>query len=226
MTKVTGTIIELSDLGGEEVVRVALEKPLSPKPGQYFTALAKGDVDFLPRTVFPISWGGEQLQLLPYSKQTWHVGQEISLHGPLGNGFSLPDGAGRIGLFGPTQKQALSLLPLSNMLLDGGKEVALVSDAYLQGLPLDLEILPGDQTLEVSLWADASAFAIERNEITELWQRFRFESPRKTNEVLIMSEMPCGGISACGVCAVQTKRGWKNACKDGPVFSLAELAVE
>jgi NAD(P)H-flavin reductase len=225
MAKVTAMINELSDLGGEIVVQAALERPLAPQPGQYFTAAARGDGDYLPKTLFPISAGGGQLRLLSYSKLFWHVGQEISLHGPLGNGFSIPAGAKRVGLFGLSQKGALALLPLAGALLESGKEVALVSNAYLQGLPLDLEILPGEQALEVNLWADSAAFAIERNEITELCQRYGLGSPRKSSEVLIMSEMPCGGISTCAVCAVPTKRGWKNACKEGPVFTLAELAV-
>jgi hypothetical protein len=35
--------------------------------------------------------------------------------------------------------------------------------------------------------------------------------------------MPCAGLAACGVCAVQTRRGWKLACVDGPVFDLKEI---
>jgi len=35
--------------------------------------------------------------------------------------------------------------------------------------------------------------------------------------------MPCGGLGDCGLCAVDLKRGWKLACKDGPVFDLNEL---
>ena len=42
-------------------------------------------------------------------------------------------------------------------------------------------------------------------------------------QALIVTPMPCGGIAECGVCAVTVRRGWKMACKDGPVFDLKEL---
>ena len=32
-----------------------------------------------------------------------------------------------------------------------------------------------------------------------------------------------GGQGECGVCAVRTRSGWSLACKDGPVYDLAEL---
>jgi len=42
-------------------------------------------------------------------------------------------------------------------------------------------------------------------------------------QVLVVTPMPCGGLAECGVCAFTTRRGWKMACKDGPVFDLSEL---
>jgi hypothetical protein len=42
-------------------------------------------------------------------------------------------------------------------------------------------------------------------------------------QVLVVTPAPCGGLAECGVCAVTTRRGWKMACKDGPVFSLNEF---
>jgi NAD(P)H-flavin reductase len=38
-----------------------------------------------------------------------------------------------------------------------------------------------------------------------------------------MAAMPCSGLADCGVCAVPARRGYKLACKDGPVFDLDEL---
>jgi hypothetical protein len=58
-----------------------------------------------------------------------------------------------------------------------------------------------------------------REHVGERWQtRFRFEA-----QALVITPMPCGGIAECGVCAVTARRGWKLACKDGPVFDLTEL---
>ena len=226
MAKVNGTIIELSESGGELILQTALEKQLFPLSGQYFSIRSNDPCDVLPASAYPFSTLGQVLSLLPNTAARWYAGQEISVHGPLGNGFSLPASAGRIGLVGLTQKQALCLLPLARMLLDAGKEVALVSNAVLQGLPMDLEILPGDQAIEVNSWAEATALAVDREEIGALLSRYRFESARKVIEVLVMTEMPCSGLVACGVCAVHTKKGWKHACKDGPVFALNQLVEE
>jgi dihydroorotate dehydrogenase electron transfer subunit len=38
-----------------------------------------------------------------------------------------------------------------------------------------------------------------------------------------MTEMPCGGLGDCGVCALTSGRAWKLACQDGPVFDIHEL---
>jgi NAD(P)H-flavin reductase len=226
MAKMNGTIVEISEIAGELILQVALEKELFPLPGQYFSIRPDDPCAVLPASAYPVSAHGQVLSLLPDKAEQWHSGQGISLRGPLGNGFSLPASAGRVGLIGLAQKQALCLLPLARTLLDAGKEVALVSDAVLQGLPMDLEILPGEQVIEVCAWAEAAAFAVRREEIAALLSRFRFESIRKTIEVMVMTEMPCSGISACGVCAVPTKKGWKHACKEGPVFALNELVEE
>ena len=48
--------------------------------------------------------------------------------------------------------------------------------------------------------------------------KVRFEA-----QVLVLVPMPCGGMGECGVCAVKIQRGWKLACKDGPVFDLEDL---
>jgi len=221
-----GTIIEISETASELILQVVLEKELFPLPGQYLSIRSNDPSTVLPVSAYPISARGQVLSLLPDKAEHWHVGQEISLRGPLGNGFSLPVSAGRIGLIGLTQKQALCLLPLARALLDSGKEVALVSDAVLQGLPMDLEILPGEQAIEVCAWAEAAAFAVGREEIGPLLSRYRFESIRKTIEVLVITEMPCSGTAVCGVCAVATKKGWKHACKEGPIFALNELVEE
>jgi hypothetical protein len=78
----------------------------------------------------------------------------------------------------------------------------------------------------VSIWADAAALAITRNQIAQSLDLFRIGYTKKPFEARLLSEFPCGGTAGCGVCAVSTKKGWKHPCKDGPVFDLAELAAE
>ncbi|MBI5825361.1 MAG: hypothetical protein HZB18_15135 [Chloroflexi bacterium] len=42
-------------------------------------------------------------------------------------------------------------------------------------------------------------------------------------QVLIRTQMPCGALAECGVCAVRIHHHWEMACKDGPVFELKEI---
>ncbi|MBI3152940.1 MAG: hypothetical protein HYZ21_12455, partial [Chloroflexi bacterium] len=42
-------------------------------------------------------------------------------------------------------------------------------------------------------------------------------------QVLIRTQMPCGALAECGICAVMVGQQWKMACKDGPVFDWKEL---
>jgi Leu/Phe-tRNA-protein transferase len=45
-------------------------------------------------------------------------------------------------------------------------------------------------------------------------------------QALIHTAMPCAGIAECGACAVRTRKSWRLACKDGPVFDISELELE
>lgn len=225
MTRVNGTIVEISENGGEYLLKAALERQLLPIPGQYLRVSTDSADDLLPATVFPVHSGTEIIEFISYSRQNWHVGQEIAFRGPLGKGFSMQPDTAKVGLIGLSPKAALCLLPLARWMLEAGKEAALVTDAHLHGLPMDLEVLPGDQALEVSIWADAAALALTRDEIADALVQFSIEYVKKPMEAMILGEFPCGGTAGCGVCAVSTKKGWKNPCKDGPVFDLAELAA-
>ena len=48
----------------------------------------------------------------------------------------------------------------------------------------------------------------------------RFREPL---EVLVLSEMPCGGTADCGVCSVAGRKGWLLPCSKGPVFQASTL---
>lgn len=226
MHSLFGKVSELFEMGESAAVLVDLNHSVLPLPGQYFKATANHANTVLPVTAFPLDAGGNRLALLPESAQAWYLGEELNLRGPLGNGFHLPVAAERIGLVSYGHSNVACLLPLANVLLAAGKEVALVTDAPVQGLPLAVEILPGDQAEEVAAWADALAIWAGPQDIPALLHNFGKESSRKTVEVFIQSNMPCAGLAACGVCAVLTKKGWKHACKDGPVFALHELVEE
>ena len=225
MARIEGTISEIFETGEGTGLGIRVQNPVNFQPGQYFQGMSTVPGEVLPLTLYPFQITGQVLFVMPSRASTWWVGQEIRLRGALGNGFHLPAAAERIGLVNYGKGKALGLLSLAEALLSTGKEVALVTNAPLQGLPMALEILAADQAKEVADWSDAMAFSAVTEEIADLIGRFGWLGLRKSVEVLIQTEMPCGGSAACGVCAIQTKKGWRYICKDGPVFPLAELAA-
>ena len=230
MATIRGRIIEIFVTGEGNGARIALERPIQAIPGQYLHASIFGQASILPVSLFPIDDGGEELRVVLPAAPEWLPGQEITLRGPLGNGFTLPSTPSRIGLLALSSGVAACLLPLAQKALMAGCEVALVTDAPLQGVPAAVEVLPLGQLEEVCSWADNLSIAILRDELDKLFlnvvEKVRSDQKRFHDEVLIYTEMPCRGISACGVCSVKTKSGWKFVCKDGPVFQLAELVPE
>lgn len=226
MARNQGTITELVETGEGWAIQIRLQSTLNFLPGQYFRAATAEESDVLPHSLFPIRKEGLQLTLRSVRDGRWQVGQEIHLRGPLGSGFQLPAGVEHVGLISFGAASAAVLLPLAANLLAEGKEVALATASPLQGLPPALEVWPIEQVQEVVAWADAAAISALRTDLEPLLEQFHRNGPHKVIEVLLQTDMPCGGVAACGVCAVSTKKGWKLTCKDGPVFKLGELIAE
>ena len=93
-------------------------------------------------------------------------------------------------------------------------------------LPGDVEIQPLSALEDVLKWADYIAVDVMRENLPGLKERLdgRNQWPAlREAQVLVHTQMPCGAVAECGVCAVTTKSSWKLACKDGPVFDLSEI---
>jgi dihydroorotate dehydrogenase electron transfer subunit len=118
------------------------------------------------------------------------------------------------------------LKPLLTIALEQNAAVVLVSDLNLFDLPSEVEIQPLSGLEEIIRWADFLAIDIPRESLAGLREKLGINGQSKVAfeaQVLLHSPMPCGGIAECGVCSVPVRRGWKMACKDGPVFDLREL---
>jgi NAD(P)H-flavin reductase len=226
MARIPGKVIEIIEAGEDIGLVLGVESKLTFSPGQYFQASETIPSSVLPYVFYPLQRTEKTLSVIPSRKSNWYPDQEISLRGPLGNGFHLPSTVTKVGLVAFGQAKTTSLLPLAETLLAAGKEAALVTDLPVQGLPMALEILPSEQAAEVAGWADALAICALPKDIPELMRVFSKEASRKSVEVFLQTEMPCAGVAACGVCAILTKKGWKHACKEGPVFSLGDLVSE
>jgi hypothetical protein len=225
MLQGNGRLIELNLENGMMGGRLLCPQNLIPAPGQYLLAHDPSSASPLPATVFNAGSVPGGFLLAPPIPPTWRPGTNLSLRGPLGRGFSLPASAQRVALvvLGETSAR---MKPLLSVALEQGASVVLVSDLDFPGLPPEVEIQLTPALADIARWADYIAIDVSRESLPGLCEKLDgAEQARVTFEaqVLVVTPMPCGGMAECGVCAVKVRRGWKMACKDGPVLNLKEL---
>jgi dihydroorotate dehydrogenase electron transfer subunit len=225
MAEGTGRLLEVRLTADGLAGRLRLPANIRLAPGQYLLAAAPGQLQTIPVALFPAFLDGDEIELCPGLPVSWHAGMELRLRAPLGKGFQLPPAARRVALVS-AGGQPSRLRVLFQTVLKQGAAVSLYTDRTLTGVPSAVEILPLEELAEAPRWADYLAVEIESARLTELPKLLGL-SPFKpvgcAVEVLVNTPLICAGDGLCGVCAIQTRRGWKLACKDGPVFSLDEL---
>ena len=227
-----GQVVELILKDGRRQARISCASDLIPAPGQYLLAGDASDSP-LPVPLFSTESTPSGVAMAPWSHfiacapipATWTPGTEITLRGPLGHGFALPDSARRVALVA-FEDSPSRLRGLIAPALKQGAAVALVCDSEENQLPDEVEAHPLSALDDVLAWADYVAFDVARENLPRLRERLgdlNQMSAGKEAQALIHTPIPCGGIAACGVCAVTLKSGWRLACKDGPVFDLREI---
>jgi dihydroorotate dehydrogenase electron transfer subunit len=198
---------------------------LSPLPGQYFLAFALGSDESIATPLFLAGCNQSVWRMNGFIPPAWQPGTRLGWRGPLGRGFHLPPAARRVALatgIGSTD----SLLPLVSLALRQNAAVVWCSDHLPGHLPASVEGLPLEAVAEVWTWADYLVLECELKELPRLAAALGWDGNRRPGcptEILLHTPLTCGGIADCGVCAVRMKRGWKLACKDGPVFDLEQL---
>ena len=222
MSEAEGTLTQLtfssSGLAGELVC----PQRIQPRPGQYLLARALDLPDPLPTVLFPASLPGTALSVAAPLPKHWMAGQHLHLRGPLGHGFTLSANSRRVAL-ASLDTNAERLLPLMLLALKQGANVAFYSITPPSTLPPEVEILPLDELREASGWADYLALDIPASRLVELPDLVGLTHGKQfpcTAEALVLTDIPCTGLAQCGLCSVLTKKGWKLACQDGPVFDL------
>jgi dihydroorotate dehydrogenase electron transfer subunit len=220
---------------GNRTAQVDCDPKLLPKGGQYLWAHNPNESDaVLGCSLFPMglptsmeSASNPGLTSLGPIPRTWHPGTMLALRGPLGRGFNLPPAVRSLGLIalGETVGRLLPLIPSA---LAQNADIAVFSDAPLPSLPPAIEIRSVQAIPEAVAWADFLAIDLPLENIPQLRQALQLGThdyvPCPT-QVLVTTPMPCAGIGECAVCAVpKRKRGYKLACKDGPVVNLNQLA--
>jgi dihydroorotate dehydrogenase electron transfer subunit len=220
MAQAEGRVTEIYADLGSGVARIACPAGMVPAPGRYLLAFVPGSDSPLAAPVFsagPVPGGFLAAPSLP--AEFLAPGAALSLRGPLGHGFGLPPSARRVALAGLDESPA-RLSGLIRPALEQGAAVVLLTDAPVAGLPAEVEIQPLAALAEVCAWADYLALDLPRSRLPGL-PSVRWPAQA---EALVLAPMPCGDLGECGVCAIHLSRGgWKLACRDGPVFPLAEL---
>lgn len=226
MRHYTGRVAELqSDYQGRLTAWIACPPGAIPAAGQYVWAYAP-DIpeEVLPATLFAAeisTWGFQVVSPIP---PEWSLGCSLNLWGPLGNGFRLDRGIRRLAL--AALQDIAYLTRLVAQALEQNADVTLFAEVPLPPLPASVEVSPLTALPEALTWADFLALDVPSSRLTELRSLLGLSPEGRLPcpaQVLVHTPMPCAGIAECGVCAVETRRGWKFACRNGPVFDLQAL---
>lgn len=223
-----GTVREIhwqGDLG--RTTWIECPKAAIPSPGRYVMAWSPEDADApLATPLFAARIEARGFLAAPPVPPIWEPGSLLQLRGPHGSGFALPGALRRLALAGLGDSLA-PLLPLMDSALDQGAAVALYTDHAPPGLPSAVEVSPLEALSEALTWADYMAMELPVQAIPNLGRLLGVEQAARNlpcpAQALVRLAMPCGGLAECGACAVETRRGWKLACSDGPVFDLIDL---
>jgi NAD(P)H-flavin reductase len=194
-------------------------------PGQFL--MVRGADDILPVPVYPMDASCGKFTSMCSAGSQWRLGDQLSLSGPHGMGFDLPSVSRRL-LIISSSSTPLRLIPLAQMVLSVGGEVALYAGTIPQYVPAEVELLSKDQLGEAVSWADCivgDARLKGLSKWTGLFSGMQNSPLGRGVQLLVDTPLVCGGSSECGVCAVKTRHGWKQACTDGPVFNLDELEI-
>lgn len=227
MALLTARLLEVLQIG--ETIAGVFDLPEKSRPtlGQYLPAQnLERQPEGLTHPLFTLIGPAERHPLGPIPSH-WVPGDRIACLPPQGKGFKLPSAARRVALLSFNGNPIRTLPLLAQALAQSGAVALFFQERphpdILDAVPTSVEINPLKDLKENLDWPDFLAAELSRQELPALWSFLGEAAPPFTGQVLVKTPMPCRGLGACGVCAVRTQRGWRNACEDGPVFSLQEL---
>ena len=226
MKRTPGKVIQLKQSGQQVLCRVKFEDSLSCQPGQYLQCRsAVLEQSCLSESLFPIRLEDSEFEALLPDHVGWHVGTEITVRGGLGNGFNLPSTARRISLIS-LDTHPYRLAWLARQIAAYGKDVNLFINQQITSFdPMDfphqMEILPLEHLEEIYNWSEYVAIDISKNDLA-LINQFRLDKLTCPAQILIFTDMPCGGLADCGICRITGTNGISLLCKDGPVIDLSQ----
>ncbi|MEE9284556.1 MAG: dihydroorotate dehydrogenase electron transfer subunit [Dehalococcoidia bacterium] len=169
------------------------------------------------------------------------VGDQLSVFGPLGKGYTVSPRAQNLLLVGGGLGVA-ALIALADEAVAGGKAVTLVQGARTAAklyppdlLPPEVEVLSAtddgsaghkgyvtDLLPEHLSWADQLFTCGPTAMLAAMTGVLRKAGCRKPAQALLEEHLGCG-TGICYGCAVFTRKGVRLVCKDGPRFDLREV---
>jgi dihydroorotate dehydrogenase electron transfer subunit len=201
---------------------------------------------YLRTPLFPAQLDDEAFDVLvppDHPAAAIQPGSTVNLIGPLGRGFEVDATARRLLLVAATAHLP-PLLPLvwqkpgfSVTLLLSAPTAAELHPIRLLPPTLEVHIVTADGSAghggsaralfpDLARWADTICIADDPAAypaLAEIVRQVRVAPGRRFAQALVAPPMICG-VGACRGCAVETRRGIRLACTDGPVFDLLELA--
>jgi hypothetical protein len=222
-------LLKSTNWGSEIAGVLDLPGKFWPQPGQYLSCQrAERGATGLPSHLFRVAGDPNLLNLAPIPA-AWSPGDRLVCTPPQGHGFTLPRSAQRVGLI-PFNVSPARLLSLAGMALSQSAAVSLFYEAtstigWLERVPSQVEILPlaalGKTWIGRIIWPLTWSGLLSPN----LGSASTHANCTVMERCWCARTMPCRGLGECGVCAIQTQRGWRLACVDGPVFPLGRSCM-
>ena len=221
-------------------------------PGQLL--LAAGPA-YLRRPVWPCRLGETDFDFLtaPGSStfDAWLTslapGDSLHLLGPIGNGFPMPQKRERWLFIAETAVAVGPLLPLLNRAVLANADILLLTGASFAArlfpsnqLPLAVELqvatLDGSKGIRGRVIDLVPSFLSWSDHVVAVGSRSLYRALQMATEstpgigsetwVLLWDASFVCGVGVCHTCAVTGASGETLACREGPVFRLADLSLE
>lgn len=209
------------------------------RPGQFALARDPSTLDpYLRRTLWLYEIRDERVSFIldardPLARRA-RVGDPLDVLAPLGRAIAFEPGARHVLLMGQGTRLA-PLIAVAHEAIKLGKGVVLVSCSGAADSERDLfpshllapeiEYSHGDGFDEQLIaWADAVVASGGKEfyrGLCEAIRSTRLRLPPGFARGWVHEPMPCG-VGMCYACALETGRGIKLACVDGPALDLAE----
>jgi hypothetical protein len=223
-----GVVREVTlDSTGTWSFRIEIFQALQVSAGRYLLGSSRTDLNEpFPVALFPLDEGVDYFSAVAIQRPDWKPGEELQLRGPLGRGFTIRKEHHKICLIARGIRLHYLHL-LIKQYLASGANLVLCTEVHPADIHPVIEIQPYENSLDAAAWADASYLVTDAGYLEQDLKLIGAESGsfqfRELVEVLVLSEMPCGGTADCGVCSVVGRRGWLFPCSKGPVFQVNKL---